>query len=198
VPILINVVGSLLILVPAVTAKASLYPVIYNELSFFLVLGIPLGFGFAILRSRLWSVDGLINRVLVYGSLTGILAVFYVGLILGLQVLLGSLIGRDNRAAIVLSTLLTALLIAPLRRWIQAVIDRRFYRRKYDAAKTLAAFGATLRYEVDLNNMCEELVTAVELTMQPAYVDLWLNSSLQGHLLPGTDAVPETDRSEHS
>ena len=126
------------------------------------------------LRSRLWEIDTIINRTLVYGTLTVILTAVYVGLILGLQALLRGIISQNNSVAIVLSTLAIYVLIQPLRRRIQRVIDRRFYRRKYDAAKILAAFSATLRNEVDLDQLREQLLGVVEETMQPMHVSLWL------------------------
>src|SRR6266446_658047 len=141
---------------------------------YFLMLLIPLSIAFAILRSRLWDIDMLINRTLVYGTLTTMLAVVYVGLVIGLQALLRGLISQDNSVAIVLSTLAIAALFQPLRQLFQVGIDRRFYRRKYDAARTLAAFSATLRSEVDLSQMREDVVAVVQETMQPAHISLWL------------------------
>jgi hypothetical protein len=139
----------------------------------FLLL-IPISFGVAILRSRLFGIDILINRTLVYLTLTAILATIYVGLIIALQSLLRSIINQNNDVAIVISTLVIAALFQPLRRRIQQIIDRRFYRRKYDAARTLAAFSATLRNEVDLSQLSEQLVAVVQETMQPAHISLWL------------------------
>jgi hypothetical protein len=137
---------------------------------------IPLSIAIAILRSRLWDIDALINKALVYGLLTTLLAALYAGLILGLESLAGAIGGQTSQQPVVLviSTLAIAALFQPLRRRIQALIDRRFYRRKYDAAKTLAAFSATLRSEVDLSQLRAHLLTAVEETMQPTLVTLWL------------------------
>ena len=126
------------------------------------------------LRSRLWEIDVLINRTLVYGTLTVILTVVYVGLVIGLQALLRGVISQDNSVAIVLSTLAIYVLFQPLRQGIQRLIDRRFYRSKYDAAKTVAAFSATLRQEVDLDQLREQLLAVVQEAMQPAHVSLWL------------------------
>ena len=136
----------------------------------------PLVVGSAILRYRLYDIDVLINRTLVYGSLTFALGLVYVGGVVLLQPLLHQLVGQDNPLAIVTSTLTIAALFQPLRRRIQAVIDRRFYRRKYDATRTLQAFSATLRDEVDLNRLTAELLTVVEETMQPMHVSVWLRN----------------------
>jgi hypothetical protein len=134
---------------------------------------IPLSFGIAILRSRLWDIDILINRTLVYTALTGTLAVVYIACILILQALLSGFTS-GNTVALVGSTLGVAALFQPLRRRIQTRIDRRFYRRKYDTARTIAAFSATLRGKVVLNTLSEQLVAVVQETMQPAHVSLWL------------------------
>jgi hypothetical protein len=119
-------------------------------------------------------VDVLINKALVYGLLTGTLIAVYVGCIIGLEALLRGLFNQTSEIAIVVSTLTIFALFHPLRKRIQAAIDRRFYRRKYDAARTLAAFSSTLRHEVNLDQLREQLIAVVQETMQPAHVSLWL------------------------
>src|SRR5207248_290552 len=141
---------------------------------YLILLLIPLSLAIAILRYRLWDVDVLINKTLVYGLLTGILVAVYASCIVGLQALLRGLFNQTSEVAIVISTLVIAALFQPLRKRIQAGIDRRFFRRKYDAARTVEAFSATLRNEVDLSQICEDLVAVVQETMQPAHVSLWL------------------------
>src|SRR5215203_1620036 len=144
-------------------------------LSGLLVLpSIPIATGIAILRYRLYDIDRIINRTLVYGSLTVTLVALYFGGIVVLQRIFVTLTGQQSTLAVVASTLLIAGLFTPLRRRIQGFIDRRFYRRKYDAAKTLEAFSARLREETDLNALSEDLVGVVRETMQPAHVSLWL------------------------
>lgn len=139
-----------------------------------LLAPIPIAVGIAVLKYRLYDIDIIINRTLVYGSLTAILALVYWGSVVGLQALLRPLVGEGNDLAVVVSTLIIAGLFLPLHRAIQRFIDRRFYRRKYDAARTLQAFTATLRDEVDLEMLADRLVDVVEDTMQPAMVSLWL------------------------
>jgi hypothetical protein len=135
---------------------------------------IPLSIGIAILRYRLYDIDLIINRTLVYGSLTVTLVALYFGVIVVLQRVLVVISGQESTLAVVASTLLIAALFNPLRHSIQNFIDRQFYRRKYDAAKTLEEFGATLRDATDLDGLKEELTGVIRETLQPAHVSLWL------------------------
>jgi len=158
----------------------ALFPVLLsNTIIYCIELLIPLSIGFSALHYRLYDIDVLINRTLVYGTLTVMLALLYFGLIFALQSLLGGIINSNNGVAIVISTLVIAALFQPLHRRIQTTIDHRFYRRKYDAARTLAAFSATLRNEVDLNQLREDLLGVVQETMQPAHISLWLHHPQQ-------------------
>jgi hypothetical protein len=147
-----------------------------TTLTTIMVLLIPLSVGFAILRYRLWDIDVLINRTLVYSSPSIILALIYAGSVFGMQMLFQALTGRSSsQLIIVASTLVIAALFQPLRHRLQQVIDRRFYRRKYDAAKTLNAFSTTLQGELDLAQLYEQLVAVVQETMQPSHISLWLS-----------------------
>jgi hypothetical protein len=140
------------------------------------LLGLPVFTGIAIVRYRLYDIDLLINRTLVYGSLTLMLALVYFGGVTATQALFQTLTGQQKlpQLAVVVSTLVIAALFNPLRHRIQSFIDRRFYRSKYDAAKTLDTFSARLREETDLTTLSEELVGVVRETMQPEHVSLWL------------------------
>ncbi len=134
---------------------------------------IPITFGIAILRSNLWDIDVVIRRTTTYAVLTALLALVYFGSIVVLQQFLTPITG-DSAPAVVLSTLLIAALFLPLRRRVQDVIDRRFFRRKYDAEKVLARFAATARDETDLDALTAELVRVIQETMQPEQVSVWL------------------------
>ena len=166
---------------PALAESSAAYVLAFQEGGFIFSLCLPLAFGFAILRYRLWDVDSLINRALVYGILTLILTGVYVGLVIGLQALLGSLLGaiglinQDSSLAIVLSTLAVVVLVRPIGRRVQTLIDLRFYRRKYDAMKILEAFSATLRQEADVDQLRARVLAVAQETMQPVRASLWLS-----------------------
>jgi hypothetical protein len=145
--------------------------------------GIPVAMGVAILRHRLYDIDVIINRTLVYGVLTLSLVMVYVGCIVSLQYVLRAMTGGNSQLVIVASTLAIAALFNPLRGRIQSFIDRRFYRKKYDAAKTLEAFSARLRAETDLDDLGDGLVEVVRETVQPAHASLWLRETASNEKL---------------
>jgi hypothetical protein len=147
-------------------------------------LGLPISIGVAVLRYRLYDIDIIINRTLVYGSLTLMLLLVYVGCVVGLQYILRTLTGEESQLAIVASTLMVAALFNPFRHRVQAFIDRRFYRRKYDATKTLEDFSTKLRAETDLDSLNAELVTVVRETVQPEHVSLWLRPDADPNRTP--------------
>jgi hypothetical protein len=151
-----------------------------NTAFFALMLLIPISIAVAVLRYRLYDIDILINRTLVYVSLTVTLSAIYFGGVTASQAIFRVLTGQEQQPqlALVVSTLVIAALFNPLRRRIQSFIDRRFYRRKYDAAKTLEAFSAKLRDETNLDALSDEMVGVVRETMQPAHVSLWLRPEL--------------------
>jgi hypothetical protein len=142
--------------------------------AFLSLTAVPIAVGFAVLRYRLYDIDIIINRALVYGSLTAALALVYVGGVVVLQAMVRAVSGQESSPAVVASTLAIAALFGPLRRRVQELVDRRFYRRKYDAAKTLETFTARLREETDLDALTDEMTSVVRGTMQPAHVSLWL------------------------
>ena len=170
-----------LFLSPDLLSSSAAGVLLPNTVTDGLLLFIPISIAIAILRSRLYDIDTIINKALVYGVLSGILGALYVGLIFGLTSLVGAITGQaaPHPLVLVTSTLAIAALFQPVRNRIQSIIDRRFYRRKYDAAKTLAAFSATLRQEVDLNQLREQLLAVVQETMQPTHVSLWLRKDEQ-------------------
>jgi hypothetical protein len=143
----------------------------------FVALGIPTAIGIALLCYRLYDIDRLINRILVYGALTAILGLGYAIVVIGL----GQLLGQDTSLAVAGATLAMAALFRPLRRRIQAIVDRRFNRRRHDAATTIDAFTAHLRDQIDLDTLSAELVAVVEQTMEPAQLSLWLRQPSAKH-----------------
>ncbi len=164
------------LLPPAVLQSSVLGTLVAGTIIYGFLLLIPISIAIAILRSRLYDIDTIINKALVYGGLSGILGALYAGLIIGLESLAGVITrqGSQQPVVLVVSTLAIAALFQPLRHRIQAIIDRRFYRRKYDAAKILAAFSATQRNVVDLDDLSKQLLAVVQETMQPEHVSLWL------------------------
>jgi hypothetical protein len=160
---------------PSLGQAGSFYQLVTATAYIVILFIVPLFIGLAILRYRLWDIDIIIHRTLVYSTLTVMLAAIYEVSVFTLESFTGGLtLIRGNQLAIFASTLLIGLLFKPLHDRTRAQIDRRFYRRKYDAARTLAAFSATIRDEVDLNQLCAKLTAVVEETMQPAHVSLWL------------------------
>jgi MFS family permease len=163
--------------VPTLVSGGDKTPVWYSLLLIFMMMsfaGVPIAIGFAVLKYRLYDIDVVINRALVYGPLTATLVALYFGGIVVLQRLFVFLTGQQSTLAVVASTLLIAAMFSPLRRRIQSFIDRRFYRSKYDAAKTLKGFSTKLRDETDLDALRGDLEGVVRETMQPAHVSLWL------------------------
>jgi hypothetical protein len=153
---------------------------VYKKVSDVLLNVVPLFLTLAILRSRLWDIDIIIRKTATYSVLTGLLALVYFGSVLVLQAVFSTLGGQRSEGVIVISTLAIAALFLPLRRRIQDAIDRRFYRRKYDAQKVLAQFAATARDETDLEKLTARLIEVVNATMQPAHVSLWLKDGGKG------------------
>jgi hypothetical protein len=164
---------------PALQRPDTLYALLVYP-DYFLIICILAGsFGIAILRFHLYDIDVIIRRTLIYGTLTAILAAVYFGVVIGGQAAVGRVAPQASQSPVIIvaTTLLIVVLFTPLRRSLQAGIDRRFYRSKYDAARILEAFAATLRIETDLSELSEQLMAVVQETMQPASVSLWLRKS---------------------
>jgi serine phosphatase RsbU (regulator of sigma subunit) len=173
--------GSLLAFVPiAVWMLAPLFKITVSwepVLFLPLLLFFPLSVGVAILRYRLWDLDVIVNRTLVYTILTVLLGTVFIGLVMGLQAIFRTMTGPVSEPALVLATVVIVLLFNPLRQWVQDFIDRRFYRRKYDLAHTLEAFSQSLRDQVDLHRLIERLETVICEAIMPSQVQTWLFSS---------------------
>ncbi len=167
-------IGIILINIPIAIDTPRWYEWAANAVFVAVTPGVPIAMGIAILRYRLYDIDLLINRTLVYGALTAMLVALYFGGIILLQWVFVLFTGQKSTLAVVASTLLIAALFNPLRKRIQSFIDRRFYRRKYDAARTLEAFSTKLRDETDLEALDKDLVGVVKKTMQPSHVSVWL------------------------
>jgi MFS family permease len=167
----VSIVGGLLLLVALVG----------------IAVGIPVAVGLAILRYRLYDIDQLINRTLVYGLLTAVLGLGYAGVVLLLGQLFGGVTGDPPSWAVASATLAVAAVFQPARRRIQQAVDRRFNRRRYDTARTIEAFSARLRDQVDLDTLTGELLAVVDLTMQPTQVSVWLRPAA-----PGSSGAPRS------
>jgi MFS family permease len=183
--LILGIVGFIAILLPFLfapsvqTANGSLYAA-FSTTGLAIVLSvIPISIGIAVLRNRLWDIDRVINRALVYTALSLTLAAIYIGGVIGLQALFRLVVGGSSTLAIALSTLTIAALFGPLRRRIQTGIDRRFYRSRYDAERILAAFGEQVRNQVDLAQLSQELTLVVHDALHPAHVSLWLSGAEQ-------------------
>jgi len=155
-------------------------PHVFAIMDSLIIAAVPIAAGIAILKYRLYDIDLIINRTLVYGILTLSLALIYFGSVVLAQTTLRAVSGQESSLAVVASTLVIAALFSPLRRRIQRFIDRRFYRSKYDARKTLQAFSSKLREETDLDALNAELISVVRETMQPQHASLWLRPSPGG------------------
>jgi hypothetical protein len=168
-------IGASLLLVPmTASGREPAWLALLDQVGFIMFAGVPIAVGIAVLKYRLYDIDVIINRALVYGSLTATLVALYFGGIVVLQRVFVALTGQESTLAVVASTLAIAALFNPLRRRIQGFVDRRFYRRKYDASKTLEAFSAKLRDATDLEALSGDLKSVVGETMQPEHVSLWL------------------------
>lgn len=176
------------VLFSALSQPDSLYFLLGKPVYNILWLFVPLSMGIAVLRYHLWDIDVIIRRTLIYGTLTALLAGMYLGLVVGLGSLVRAVFGWSEQEPLIVvgSTLAVFALFRPFRQRIQTTIDRRFYRRRYDMAKTLAVFSAALRNEVDLNDLYSDLLDVVQETMEPAHVSLWLRRPRQRDGNPGS------------
>jgi len=161
-------------------------PILFRVLDALIISGVPVAAGIAILRYRLYDIDRIINRTIVYVALTAVLVALYFGAIVLSQQVFVLLSGQQSTLTVVASTLVIAALFNPLTHRTQSFVDRRFYRSKYDARKTLEFFSARLREETDLEALNEELLWVVKETMQPAHISLWLRP----------EAIPEDARQD--
>lgn len=177
-----------LVLPETQTQNGSLYAATFISGFAVVTTVIPVSIGLAVLRSRLWDIDRIISRALVYACLTATLGAIYIASVLGLQALLGLVSRQSSNVSIAVSTLVVVALFAPLRRRIQTGIDRRFYRSRYDAAETLSRLAGRLHDEVDLGALCEDVLFIVHDTLKPEHVSLWLRVT-DGKASDGTDGI---------
>src|SRR5215213_7555345 len=180
-------IGASVLLVPT-TASGREPPwlAFLDQVGFISFAGVPIAVGIAVLKYRLYDIDVIINRALVYFPLSAMLALIYVGGVVSMQALFRAITGQESTLAVVASTLAIAALFNPLRRGVQAFVDRRFYRSSYDARKTLEEFATKLREQTDLEALKDNLVGVVRETMQPAHVSLWLRPDT-----PAKDEQPD-------
>ena len=179
--ILVLIIGGSIapLLIPSMLVPGTLGDLIYDVFGFLALILIPITFGISILRYRLWDIDLLIRRTLTYTVVTAALAAAYIATVLVLQLAFAALVGEASSTLVsVLSTLAIAALFTPVRLRVQAFIDRRFYRRKYDAARALATLADSARDDLDLTGLTDRLVHVVDDTMQPAHISLWLKSTV--------------------